>query len=129
MNWERLMRWALWTSVPANFAVAGLFLCPGSATGLLAGLPQPPPHPLYGSMLALMVAAFGVAYAWLARHDAISRAFVAFATAGKFLAFLIALVLWLGGELSGRFALLMSGDLLFAAVFTAWLLDSRGRAR
>ena len=125
MNWDQLMRLALWASVPANIAVAALFLDPGSALGLGLGLPQPPPHPLYGAMLALMVAAFGIAYAWLARQDVISRAFIVFATAGKSGAFLISLVLWLTGQLSGRFALLMTGDLIFAAVFVGWLLNTR----
>ena len=125
MNWDRLMRLALWASVPANFAVALLFLCPDSALAQLAGLPQPPPHPLYGAMLALMVAAFGAAYAWLARQDVISRAFVLFATSGKSLAFAISLALWLTEQLSGRFALLMTGDLIFAAVFIGWLLNTR----
>ena len=125
MNWDRLIRLALWASVPANLAVAVLFLDPSSTLARGLGLPQPPPHPLYGAMLAMMVAAFGVAYAWLARQAVISRAFIVFATAGKSAAFLISLVLWQIEQLSGRFALLMTGDLIFAAVFIGWLLNTR----
>jgi hypothetical protein len=128
MDRDVVMRWALWASVPANFAVAGLMLAPSSALGQLVGLPDPPPHPVYRAMLALFVALFGGAYAWLARQPCIDRALVAFAAIGKSAVFGTTFVLFLCGMASGRWTLLLSGDLAFAATFAWWLSGSGGAA-
>ena len=128
MKSDRLIRVALCLSVVANFAVAALLLDPASAPAQLAGMPLPAPHPVYRALLAAFVALFGGAYAWVALQAVINREFVLFAALGKFLAFAVTVALWMGGESPGRWTLLMSGDLLFAAIFTGWWLRTRNPA-
>jgi hypothetical protein len=129
-----VVRRALWASVPANVGVAAIMLAPDSALGRLVGLPAPAPHPVYRVLLALFLALFGGAYAWLATQPRIDRAFVAFGAIGKALAFASMAGLWLLGLASGRWTLLMAGDLAFAAVFAWWCVvggrvDSSGTSR
>lgn len=116
----RLLRLALWTTAPANFAVAALLLVPGSAAGRLLGLPAQVPM-LYAALLALFVALFGATYVWLALQAEISRPLLALGALGKFLAFLITAALWAQGLAPDPWAALFIGDLLLAAVFAAWL--------
>jgi hypothetical protein len=79
-------------------------------------------------MLALMIALFGLAYAWLARRAVVDRVLLGFAAIGKTGAFGLVLGLWIAGQADPRFALLMGGDLLFAALFAGWLLGAERRA-
>lgn len=122
MNPDRVLRVALWASVPANLGVAALLLDPGSALGQFVGLPEPAPEPFYRGLLAQFVALFGAAYAWLAMQPQISRPFIAFAAIGKFGAFILTFVLCFLDLASTRWTMLMAGDLLFAAVFAWWLV-------
>lgn len=122
---DSLMRLTLWLSAAANLGVAGLVLFPASVLAQFAGLPAEPVPALYRTLLALFIALFGAAYAWLARQVVVSRAFVAFAATGKFLAFSITLLLWMTSLTPGRWALLMAGDLVLAAVFVVWLVNGR----
>jgi hypothetical protein len=125
---DRLLRMALWATAAANLGVAGLITATDSALARFAGVPLPAPHPAYGLLLAMFIALFGLAYAWLARQQAISRAFVAFAAIGKTSAFAVTFALWLSQLVTGRWALLLGGDLLFAILFAAWLFGSARRA-
>src|SRR5437762_533027 len=75
------MRSALWASVVYNLGGTLLFVFP-SSFGRLAGLPVPVPR-VYTALLALFVALFGGAYAWLARQPRIDRPLVAMAALGK----------------------------------------------
>lgn len=121
----RLLRLALWATAPANFAVAALLLVPDSAPGRLLGLPAEVPM-LYAVLLALFVALFGAMYVWLALQADIDRPLLALGAIGKFSAFLLTSLLWTQGQASDLLAGLFIGDLLFAALFAAWL---RGTAR
>lgn len=125
---EGVLRAALWATAAANLAVATVLLFPQSAPGQLAGLPQAPSPLLLRAMLALMIALFGLAYAWLARRAAVDRVLLGFAAIGKAGAFVLVLGLWIAGQADPRFALLMGGDLLFAALFAGWLLGAERRA-
>lgn len=124
MTPDRLIRRALWASVPFNLGGALLFAFPASL-GRLAGLPGPGPR-LYTASLALLVALFAVAYAWLARQPRVERAFVAFAALGKTGFFVVVLACWLLGEVPAQTVVAVSGDLAFAAVFAWWLLTEPG---
>lgn len=119
-----LLRLALWTTAPANLAVAVILLVPGSAPGVLLGLPPEVP-PFYGALLALFVALFGVMYVWLALQQEIDRPLLALGAIGKAAAFLLTLLLWTQGQVSALLAALFVGDLLYAALFAAWLLGPR----
>jgi hypothetical protein len=118
---DRVVRLALWATAPANFAVAGLVLAPTSALGEAAGLPAPAPALVYRALLALFLALFGGAYAWLACQPVIDRPLVGLAAIGKTAAFTLTFALWLAGAASGRWVFLLAGDLPFAAVFVWWL--------
>ncbi len=120
MDRNQLMRRALWASVVFNFGGALLFAFPASL-GQLAGFPGPVAH-VYTASLALMVALFGGAYAWLARQPRIDRPLVAFCALGKAGFFAVVFVCWLLGEAPARGAIAASGDLVFAGIFAWWLL-------
>jgi len=120
---DQLMRRLLWASVPLNAAAALAFTFPASL-GRIADLPLPVP-PLYGALIGFFVLLFGGTYAWLALQPAIDRPMVALAAIGKAGVFALVLALWLAGAASGLFALLMTADLVLAALFARWLLSSR----
>lgn len=80
------------------------------------------------ALLALFLALFGGAYAWLAAQPRIDRAFVAFGAIGKSLAVATTVVLWTLGLASGRWMPVMTGALAFAAVFAWWLAVERAPA-
>jgi hypothetical protein len=120
---DRLMRGALWLSVPYNLGAAVLLAFPGWWPGQWAGLPAP--VPLADSLLlAMFVALFGGAYAWLAAREVIDRPLVGLATIGKIGACTVVVALWLAGDLPARTLLTVSGDAVFAAIFSRWLLSS-----
>jgi hypothetical protein len=122
MNHDRVMRAALWASVPYNLGAAALFAFPSSAPGQLVGLPVPVP-PLYGALVAVFVLLFGGAYAWLACQPIIHRPLVALAAIGKLSVFAVFVVLWLFGAAPGLGAIAAIGDLALAVVFVWWLLS------
>ena len=122
-----LLRAALWATAVANLAVAGLVLAPHSAPGQLAGLPDAPVPAVFRVLLALFIALFGATYAWIASRAPIDRGLLALGAIGKSLAFVGVLVLWTMGLASARFTLLMVGDLVFAALFLAWLFGEERR--
>jgi hypothetical protein len=119
---NHVMRSALWASAVYNLGGTLLFVFP-SSLGRLAGLPAPVPR-VYTALLAVFVALFGGAYAWLARQPRIDRPLVAMAAIGKAGVFAVILVSWLLGEVPGRGVLAVSGDVVFAAVFAWWLLGA-----
>jgi hypothetical protein len=120
---DTLIRRALWASVPYNAGGALLFLFPASL-GQLAGLPGPVPH-VYTASLAVLVALFAGAYAWLARQPQIDRPMVALCALGKAGFFTTLLVCGLLGEAPGRGVVAALGDLGLAVVFAWWLLGDR----
>ncbi len=120
MDKDRVIRYALWTSVAFNLFGALLFAFPASPLGQFAGLPVPVPA-LYNMMLAFFVVLFAGAYSWLALQPNIDRPMVALSAIGKAGAFLVMVILWLVGEISGRSVMFASGDLIFACIFAWWL--------
>lgn len=118
------MRRVLRLSALFNVGGAILFAFPSSPLGQLAGLPSPVPS-LYRALLALFVLLFAGAYAWLAQREPIDRVLVGFAAIGKAAAFAVICGFWLLGQAPGRGALLASGDVVLAGIFTLWLLRSR----
>ncbi len=117
------MRCTLWVSAAFSLGAVLLFAAPSSPMAQLAGLPLPVPR-IYSWLVAVFVALFGGAYAWLARAPIISRPLVGLAAIGKTGVFLLVLVCWLIGEGPGRGVLIACGDLAFAAIFSWWLLGS-----
>ena len=125
MNEDLVIRRALWTSVPFNFGGALLFAFQMSPPAALIGLSLPAPL-IYRVPLALFVALFGGAYAWLARQKIIDQPLVCFAAIGKSTVFTALLVLWLAGEAPGLGVVTALGDAVLATIFFRWLLLARG---
>ncbi len=121
------MRRTLWATTVFNLGGALVFAFPSSPLGQLVGLAGPVP-PIYRASLALFVALFGGAYAWLARQPVVHRPLVAFSAVGKSGFFAVMFLLWLLGEAPGLVVLAASGDLVFAAIFAWWLLGDRRAA-
>jgi len=119
---DRVVRRALWTSVPFNLGGALTFAFPESL-GRLAGFPTPV-APVYSATLAMLVTLFAVTYAWLAHSPAIDRPLVAFSALGKAAFFVVVVACWLAGEAAGRAVLAASGELVFAGIFTWWLVTT-----
>jgi len=118
---DRLTRVTLGLSCPFNLVAAALLAAPDSAIGQLLGLPTPVPA-LYRGLTALLIAAFGLAYGWLALQPRLVRPFVAFGALGKAAVFALALALWLLGETPLGVPALAVGDLVFAVIWLRWLV-------
>ena len=122
---DRVMRSVLWAGVAYNAAIAVLLAFP-VALAPISGLPAPGSL-FYPWVLALFVAIFGGAYAWLALQPDISRPVVALAAIGKAGAFCVALACLLRGDIGGRTFSAAVVDLAFAMVFLAWLRAGAAR--
>jgi len=117
------VRISLWISAPANLIVATAIAFPSSSLGSLLELPDT--HPFYGLLSGAMVGLFGVAYGWLALQPEIDRPLLCLGACGKLLAVLISISLFTAGELSGVTAAVISGDLVFVVLWSAFLFSNR----
>ena len=119
------MRNALFATSVMNVLVAGVFLVPAAEPlRMLMGLPAAG-HPLYLLTVGLFVLLFGCLYLSAAMTGHADRPFIAAAAAGK-LGFVGLLVsFWAMGSLPLRAPVLGGADLVFAALFLAWLFGAR----
>jgi hypothetical protein len=115
------MRNALFATAAMNFFAALGFLPPATGVRALTGLP-PGEHPLYLMTVALFVMLFAIGYFWVAAANRPERLFITLAAIGKLGFFLVVLGCWLGGLVPALAAVAASADLVFAAIFAAWLL-------
>ena len=123
MSPDRIIRIALWISVPFNFLAAYCVAYPASFFGQLMGLPFEAPA-VYSVLLAWMITLFGAVYAWLALQKTINRGLVGAAAIAKAGVFVNMALLWLSGHAAGMTVLFASGDMAFAAVFAWWLVKT-----
>ena len=123
---EKVLRLALKMSVPFNFIAAYAIASPTSLVGKMMGL-SAQSNTLNASMLAFLIAAFGVMYGWLSIQKSIDRPLVCFSAAAKSGVFITAFLVWVQGNASGITVLVSVGDLLFAMVFFGWLLSTKPR--
>jgi hypothetical protein len=121
---DKFIRVVLWASALFNLAGAMLFAFPESTLSQLAGLPVPVPT-FYALLLAEFILLFGCSYAWLALQSSINRPLLAFGAIGKTCAFLLAVVLFVAGQVPARGVLAITGDLIFAGLFFGWLFWPR----
>lgn len=126
MSTEKMLRMALRVSVPFNFLAAYGIAFPASFMGRMMGL-STDANVFNATLLAFLVAIFGVAYAWLSVQKKIDRPMVCFSGIAKTGVFVIAFLVWIQGNASGVTVLFTVGDLLFAGVFFAWLLNTKPR--
>jgi hypothetical protein len=118
---DKLIRRSLQFSVVFNLGGAWMFAFPALPVGQIAGLPASVPG-LYRAMLALFITLFAGAYAWLSVQPDIDRPLVAFSAIGKACAFATFVAFWIVGQVPGRGVIMVSGDLILAAVFAWWLI-------
>lgn len=117
---EKLIRQTLRLSLVFNLGAACLLLSPDSALAQLAGFTASA-SPMHAWLSALMVAALGVAYGWLAQQPVIDRPLLAFGALVKGSAFLMFVALWLFAGLSGRSVLFATLDIVLASIWLSWL--------
>ena len=120
-----IIRTTLWITAVYNLVAATMLNFPSSGLGRFAELPTDVPT-LYLVLSSYFVLAFGFLYAWMARQDQVIRPLLYFCAFAKSGAFLIALILWMLGEVSGRLAFLVVGDAIFATIWFAWLYRNPG---
>lgn len=120
---DRRMRLVLWISAAFNFAVALMFVFPDLAGEAMA-MPGPVPR-IYTILLAVFVGLFGGAYAWLAMQRQIDRPMVALGAIGKTAVVVVIVAFFMAGDFSAAGAALSLGDVLFAGLFTWWLVGTR----
>jgi hypothetical protein len=127
MDRDRILRGALWVSVPYNAGAAAAFAFPGSRLGRLAEMPVPVPA-VYGALLAAFTLLFAGAYAWQARAPKIDRPLVILAACGKAAVVAVLATCWACGAAPLRLLLLAGGDAVLACVFAWWLVRTRPTA-
>jgi hypothetical protein len=126
-NADPVMRAVLWIGAAFNFGAAAMLAFPDTV-GSFSGLPGTGPL-FYRWLLALFVALFGGAYAWLALQTQISRPLVALAALCKTGVFIVSVVCWLLGDIPLQSLPPAVCDLVFALVFAWWLMATRDRVK
>ncbi len=123
------LRVALFATAAMNILVGVAFASVGIVPGAdamlaAAGLPATA-HPFYTMTVAMFVLLFGVGYlcAALAGHP--ERLFLALSGAGKVSFFALLVWLYARGTVPVRAPIAATPDLLFGALFLAWLVASR----
>lgn len=119
-----LVRVSLWVTAPANLIVGYAFAFPTGALGRLLALPEAPVF--YALFSGAIVALFGFVYLWLATQATLNRAILCVGGLGKLIAVVVSGALFFAGELSGTTALLISGDLVFVALWGTYLAREPG---
>jgi hypothetical protein len=115
------LRTALYATAVMNVGVAFLFLPAAGALRELAGFPAEAPS-VYLLTVGLFVALFGAAYLGMAARGSADRLLMGISAAGKIGFFSLLVGLWLAGALPFRAPLIGSADLVFGAMFVAWLV-------
>ncbi|MBB3228874.1 hypothetical protein FHW69_003519 [Luteibacter sp. Sphag1AF] len=128
MNRDQWLRRFLWASAAFNMGGVGLFAFSGSALSQMFDLPAEVP-PLYRALTVLFMLLFGGAYAWAAAAPRIERPLVVFGAIGKLAAFAVVAGLWATSAITTRTLGMVSGDLVFAALFFWALAGARTDAR
>lgn len=106
-----------------NFLVGVPMLVAYSTFARLLQLEGPPT--VWFHIAAAIVVIFGFAYWSIARDPVKFRPYVMLGIVGKLAFVAIIYGHWLAGNISGRGAVLVTGDLIFALLFIAYLRSSR----
>jgi hypothetical protein len=124
---DRYARRLFGTAAAANFTVGLSFLLlPRPLTSLLALDPLIGSNHFFYYLSASLIVLFGWAYLRIAQEPRRYRSLIEIGAIGKLLAVGTATWCWLAGELTPRLPLLISGDLVFAALFIDFLRRTRG---
>lgn len=123
MKPDKLMRIALWISVPFNLLAAYGVAIPASWLGQAMGLPMEVPA-MYSVLLAWVITLFAAVYAWLALQKKIDRPMVVTVAIAKTGVFVNVFLLWVAGHGAGMTVLFACGDLVLAGIFFWWLVKT-----
>jgi hypothetical protein len=120
---DRWLTRSLYLSVGFNAMGAFALALPHMFYPIL-GIPVPS-HPVYQAVTVLTIALFGLGYLLQARAERRDRTFLTIAALGKVGFFGVFLVSWMVGLVPWTAPLVTFGDVIFAAVFGAWLWKTR----
>lgn len=115
------MRTALYATAVMNLGVAFLFLPAAASLRELSGFPPDAPA-VYLLTVGLFVGLFGVGYLGMAMRGTAEPLFLGVCAAGKLAFFSLLVGLWVAGSLPVRAPAIGSADLVFGAMFVAWLV-------
>ena len=115
-------RWLFGCAAAFNLVVGlALLFARGVVVSMLKLDPIVGTHVVLANLCGMFIVLFGVAYALVARDPITYRPYIAFGAAGKLLAIAAAVVPWIAGTIDAHIPLLTGGDLVFAALFLAFL--------
>lgn len=117
---EKVVRVSLGATFIFNLAAAALLVWDDSPLSRLAGI-TPSHSVIHTALAAMMVAALGLAYGWLALRPRIDRVLLTFGGLIKGTAFVSFALLAVLGAVPVAFALFATPDILFALLWFVWL--------
>jgi len=121
---ESIIRITLRLSFVFNLIAAYLVAVPGSMLAQFAGFTLSS-SAMHTGLAALMVAALGLAYGWMAQQPVINRPMLAFGGLVKASAFTLFVAQWFFDAVTGRFVLFAVVDIVLAIIWLSWLLKTR----
>ena len=117
---DKTVRVSLGATFVFNLAAAALLVLDDSPLSQIAGI-TPSHSAIHTALSAMMVAALGLAYGWLAFGPRIDRTLLAFGGLLKATAFTSFALLAVVGVVPAAFALFAFPDILFALLWFVWL--------
>lgn len=121
---ENVIRITLRLSFVFNLVAAYMVAFPGTILAQFAGFSLSS-SALHTGLAALMVAALGLAYGWMAQQPVINRPMLAFGGLVKGSAFTMFAIQWFFDAVTARFVLFAAADIVFAIIWLGWLVKTR----
>jgi uncharacterized membrane protein HdeD (DUF308 family) len=121
---DKLTRGVLFASFFYNLFGVLVFFPTITLGRRLVGVPDA--HAFYLCLVTIWIGSFGILYLWLAKTARPERGFLIIAAIGKFGFWTLTFAFWLAGEFPIVTPIVALGDFIGAAVFTRWLLRTRG---
>ena len=118
MTPDRLVRLALWITVPLN--ALGVWILTPPAFGRPSALWPIATPPYFAAQLGIVIALFGGVYAWQATQRTLNRAVIVVGALGKAAFFVLNVVYAAAGQIPTAMAYQSAPDLLLACAFLYW---------
>jgi hypothetical protein len=103
-----------------NFLASAPAVIASTPAGKLLGM-APPVDPMNSHLALVLVLTFGWGYWRISRDPVANRSIIVLGMVGKSLVALVGWFDWLGGHANSFFALAVTGDAIFAALFFDYL--------
>jgi hypothetical protein len=124
MNYEKLIRATLAASFVFNLLAAYMLVFPASSLASLAGFTIST-SPMHTALSALMVAALGGSYGWMALQENINIPMLTFGALTKGSAFMMFFVQWTFDAVTARLVLFAVVDIVLAWIWLNWVIKRR----